>query len=720
MVPLKGSGSRLSDPMIERPSGINRVLHRLGLKKPQRRLGLPPKSPAELPHSPNGLTIEKVPTLEEAKIEIWQEKSDRAEILQRLDVRDTESHLDKAYEKIAAQEKKPLSGVLFTERVLLGIDMLARDKASDKYKEDFFMRNGWFIDHHFSFTLENFMLAYHLGYLAQMENEFTPLQFEGLKKYAMSYASERPEVLRDLILRQKKLEKAIENQNPSELARIIHQVIYKANGEIELEIIKAISHEFIPALIAELENLYESQSFSISEAPRRDDKAQIITDILKKLPEALPYLLQRYSESYSPVEAAICRLLRLPRDFASQVLEPLITELIKSPEGEDYALAHIFNILSSTKIYSQELQEQLRVLHPMRTFLVQIIENILSRAEEIQTISYANQGQINELKGIITEIARENNLLPAGIKKIKPKTAKAILLMAVKIQLFTEFARNKNLKEASAQFKGLVRLYQTKGSGSLEIPGLELLRIHLRSLRSPAPSSYSENSYISYLILESVNGNMPSASRILQTLQENLEIWAALRALALNLSLNTFIIRYAYCFLAQNSGKEERTLENLKALLDEDKDGKHLFLTLQNIPMAIKGQSPNIYSDAFAQIAKAEYALEILLYWKLINTKGLNGRDQIDLKEITAKLFNFFRSDSDQGKGELWEKLIELAGLRNFYAVNEFFESFLKNIMNYPEKMNLVKRYNNQDQFKLRMAVSQPLDTINSALKEPS
>lgn len=723
----------------------------------------PSKEPSALDKQ-NSIQIEKM-GFEEGLKQILNERSDRSEILQKLNARDSEASLRKAYDGIASIEQKTLSGTQFAERILVGFDQLALHKAPAGYKQDFFMRTSWFVDR-FQITPENFMLAYNLGKLHESISRSDPLVFKALKKYLLDHPLDRisdrlsdltsgqdirsfmlalnthaaheikaqeqeekaervvllanaeikfrfkekelveiklkdsaqaPELAATLVEAGKVIEKvsnAMGTQSTADLgitiyemicnktealrtvkialfseARValpllidtavylkINKIIHPDSHELEtlktlkfvsetaLEIIRSSSDksQIIAELIAELENCHQNLSARNMSADYFQAKIEIITGILRRAPEALIYLLPRYAEIYSAVKAVLARIGINIKDPAAQVLDPIIIQLILS-----FVLATL------------SLPEHLKGSPALLALIIQIIRSIL--AEIRQSTCFAPRDFGEEFKDLIAEISKANNL-SADTKKLKPKTALAILVLAAKIQQITELARSRDLDGARNKLAALSR--------KLEIPGLELLNAYLEL--EPA-AKRPEHTNIHYLVMKSTNGNIPAAIRVLEILKEDPEIWAVLQKLAFNLSLNAFNLSYAYCFLSQQFGDEWRH-EDLKAILDRDKDGKELFSSLQKVPGAIKGQSPSLYDDALAHISNIEHRLEILLFWNLVNTTGIDHR--LDRKVIAARMIELIKNEWSQ----LWDKMIKLAESSNFLTLNQFFKTALKKI----------------------------------------
>lgn len=874
-----------------------RVLQWIGVKKkPPQQTPLQPKPPAKLPPAHNGLQIEVITTFHQAKKETLTNKSsDKADILQKLDVRDKDFALDKAFKETAARSKGLLDGHLFIGRCLSGLDCLASTLSPDKYKADYFMRNSWLLDFGFSLTPENLLFIYHLGLLREMQPELPRpcLSFlvrllpEGLKDStdiirelnsgqnllffmrALNFAVGREmqryaEVSRtvetekaieraielfntdmrlilkgqeliEVIMREKaaekrvrvirslirlgrfihEVEKAFEKQSASELGNVIYELIYKENGTVDLkllskvvkdpllasrakaperqkiemadsklspsekyEIVKEVSAskgreclrllldvavffklnpfssttvrevalllikesvaEMVrsspewsakvpapermpltadkipetsapetpamaeavpeapiptPPLLTELVDMLEYKNElttgSEKEVAHYRARNEVISDILLETPEALPLLLEKHATSYSGWKSFLESGNFNVDHPATQIIEPLIDRIMQTPQGEVQALEYFFGILSRPEVYSLGPKEQLRALKKQHLPVDQEVRRTLLR-EMIKTSAqaaplFAERSRPQEIRENIIEIAKANALLTDNSPPSRTRLLNAIMLMAVKVQQFTELVREGKFNEALARYDELEQLDQSKQISKLRVPDLDLLKAYLEGARY---TKRTEHSSLTFMALKSVDGHIPTAKRVLETLKEDRDIYEEIRKLAFNLSLNIFNVQYASCFLAQRFGHEDRTLENLRSILAEDKDGEQLLATIKKIPQAIQGQSPNIYDDAFVQINESTHVLDILVLWNLINTRGLDHR--LDRQDIAAKIIEFIKTGWGD-EGALWNKILTITEAGKYHVVNEFFRRMLKNIVERARTMDLVK-----------------------------
>jgi len=840
-----GSGKSTLPPKIEKVKLGTKALQWLRLKKPAPKPGPELKPPAELSPSPNGLKIEKVHTFDEAKKKLLEKKSDRSEILQKLDVKDKESFLDKTYKDITDKSMKPLDGILFTDRILLGLDSMAQSQSPDQYKNDYFMRNSWLIDNRLKLTPETLLFAYQWGLFFEQNPEIAPFLRAALEKYQSSLTEERESTAKELSSQQslslflhgfnslvmhetqrfreerearerekiakrsirlinfeielifkgkelfeialremekekprvvkalielgrfiQEVEKAVTKQSVSGIAEIIYKVTHKKNGEVKLEILRKVlsrtrpgkarersaflvaaatyimlnrslpkneraealrllkeaiaqiarSEKDLPGeLVARLNYEHELATRSTEEIAYYQARTEIATDIIRDLPEALPYLLEEGSGHRPIIEFFASTVGIKVTNPARERYESLIDELIKSPAGENHALDYVFDYLTQDEIYSKSAKTQLKALKTARLPIPELARQVISATEkEPPPAPFAGMPRAQALRELVIEIAKANDLTTDSLQKIKPKTANALILLAAKIQHMTELVRNDKLGEAQTRFEELKELNQSRKAARLEVPALELLETYLEA------SSFKkreEHSNINYLVMRSANGNLPAALRMLEVFQEDKDIWEDLRKLAFNLSLNIFNIQYAYCFLAQRLGGEERTLENLKSVLAQDKGGEELFLTLQKLPIAVRGQAPDIYDDVFANLDEPGHVLDILVYWNLINTSGLDHR--LDRQQIAKKIVEFIQTNLDQG--QLWTNLLKLAELKKYNVINNFFRRLLKNIVERSREMDHKdpflgfkgKEYGMQ----ISMAVRANLTTIQRALE---
>ncbi len=474
--------------------------------------------------------------------------------------------------------------------------------------------------------------------------------------------------------------------NPSLPADVKTLALYFIKETIA-QTIRSTAPDLAGELVALLNYEHELTTRSKEEIAHYQVQAEIVFDIIRDLPEALPRLLEERSKHRSAIEVFASTMgIEVKKAVVRERYESLIAELIKSPAGENYVLDHVFEYLTQDEIYSNNPKAQLKALKAARLPVLEVVRQVASTAgEEVPILPFAERPKAQALRELITEIAKANDLTTDSPQRIKPKTANAMILLAVKIQQLTELVQSEKFAEARTRFEELKELNRSRKAARLEVPALDLLGTYLEA------SSFKkreEHSNINYLVMKSTNGNLPAALRVLEIFQEDKDIWEDLRKLAFNLSLNIFNIQYAYCFLAQRFGGEERTLENLKSILAEDKGGKHLFLTLQMLPLTIRGQAPDIYNDVFVNVDEPGHILDILVYWNLINTSGLDHR--LDRQEIAKKIVEFIQKDWGDN-GRLWAEILTITEAGKYHVVNEFFRRMLKNIVERARTMDLVK-----------------------------
>lgn len=333
---------------------------------------------------------------------------------------------------------------------------------------------------------------------------------------------------------------------------------------------------------------------------KKDHPAEPFHEVFRDMPEALPHLIKAHQKHHSYARKAVNWFLGIFSekakidDVATQMLEPIIHDLVKTPEGENELLAiHAY----SPKAYPindlEGTEKPLRLYQLSRKLITPIVERIIATAKSITFSVPANNNKAAELRAYIAEVARGLDL-----SSQPAKTAGATALnYAVRLQELSfligagRFARAKELHK------------ELESALAVKLPTLKLISLFLlgRIFIEKRDTFYEREMFrkyndldrnrsgeglvqtpaiiSSYSVLKIANNDISTARQIMEIIGNHSGVMETLIAITNEEYLENgeledarieAALKYAYCFLAPVFEDEEK--ETLEQALAHDKD----------------------------------------------------------------------------------------------------------------------------------------------------
>ncbi len=459
-----------------------------------------------------------------------------------------------------------------------------------------------------------------------------------------------------------------------EALQIISEIIAKAI-KADLETNRNAISARIHRLINELEDAHLKKSASIiPEEPQV--RAAVIRGVLEKVPEALPYLLKKYTQHFSWIRSLAARVGIKTRDFAARELKPLILKIAQESKGESVLLKYVSESKATHKSNQAEVP---------REVAEQVVRNILAKSEEAPSV-FTHKNRADEMRETILEIAKENNLMPS---KLTAAQAITLLAIAAKIQKLLDLIRNGKYIEAKILHEELDNLNGAREIHSLRLPAaaFDLLATYLNSKTSKNGRLLNAEQQISFRIIEISDRNLFTARKVIDVLKNHVEIWKALSDKNLQEKGQTeksesgklrfsYFVKYAYSFLtAKKSDQQIKNDVELLTLIQQDVFKKQLFMMLQYIPPTVREELLNYFKKVFAETGQPRLALEIEILQKLLSIK--DSFQHANRREFAARIL---RALQEYGGGRIWANILEIAQKGSPGEIEGFFKRLIKNL----------------------------------------
>jgi hypothetical protein len=393
------------------------------------------------------------------------------------------------------------------------------------------------------------------------------------------------------------------------------------------KIAKSSKDNLLAQLLTELKDGYGGSFIQGPNLQADRSKAAVIQEILMRIPEAAPYLLQEHTENYSWFRKAVNFLLRTIRinrtihDYASDMLEPIIVELLQSRAGEDEILKHIYSLLNKNPTIPKDKYFQLDKFKiaagPLgQQIAVSLVTQSLTHPTP-PTLSHKSNAE--EMRETLTAIAEENRSLIAAHPQ--SKTARFMLYLTARIQLIFDMLRDNQSTAATMIHAELNVLSGSSHIGDLRMPQADDFAAMINPADRAALTPYSlSNQLVKDIVTEMARGNIFAAKRIIDKLQAPDQLWQTIpspideatkieNGQENSLPKIAHYLRYAYCFLnSKTTDFSKADIRDLKTALEADSDNKQLFLSLKSLPPAIRNELLENFRNQLAQAGEDQLA----------------------------------------------------------------------------------------------------------------